>query len=533
MVCVAGNSIESPRLLLMSASSLHPDGLANSSGQVGRNYMRHMTGSAYATFEQPVRMYRGETMAGIIADEAKHDTSRGFAGGYYMETLSLGPAFLAAFVEPGEWGRSFTEKMDAYERTAGMWIVGEDMPQESNRITLNTDVKDQHGLPVPNVHFDDHPNDVAMREHGYASGGPALRGGRGAERAPHPAVPVDAQPRHLPDERAAGGRRRRPVGQGARRAEPVRQRRLGDDDGGGGEPDADDRRAGDAAGRPHPAGDERRQPQLKAGRTWWDQILEQIRTVDVVVLVVSRGYVTAEACRAEWKYAFAVKRGVLPVVIDSIRYDELPMEVAALQVVRRGDREKIATAVDDLVARPLPNSLPANPSPPLTWPKIVDVVRSEESVDGETHVAVAAKLIEHLWPTGTKKPPFDVHKLITEFRDRKDLDPRARRIIDAVLPRPRHRLPVIGSILGGLALTHLFWATGLYELINQEIGRARGPILVNLVLAVVGALLCLAAWRNRVYGARLGLSLCALGFLAVVIDAEKILWIDLVPWWPA
>ncbi|HSU08545.1 MAG TPA: GMC family oxidoreductase N-terminal domain-containing protein, partial [Pseudonocardia sp.] len=58
VVCVAGNSIESPRLLLMSSSSLHPDGLANSSGQVGRNYMRHMTGSAYATFERPVRMYR-------------------------------------------------------------------------------------------------------------------------------------------------------------------------------------------------------------------------------------------------------------------------------------------------------------------------------------------------------------------------------------------------------------------------------------------------------------------------------------------
>ena len=44
-VCVAGNSIESPRLLLNSASSMFPDGLANSSGQVGRNYMRHMTGS--------------------------------------------------------------------------------------------------------------------------------------------------------------------------------------------------------------------------------------------------------------------------------------------------------------------------------------------------------------------------------------------------------------------------------------------------------------------------------------------------------
>lgn len=169
VVCVAGNSIETPRLLLMSSSTLHPDGLANSSGQVGRNYMRHMTGSAYATFDKPVRMYRGETMAGIIADEAKHDASRGFAGGYYMETLSLGPAFMAAFIEPGEWGRSFTEKLEAYSHTAGMWIVGEDMPQAENRITLNTDAKDQFGLPVPNVHFDDHPNDVAMREHGYAA----------------------------------------------------------------------------------------------------------------------------------------------------------------------------------------------------------------------------------------------------------------------------------------------------------------------------------------------------------------------------
>jgi len=169
VVCVAGNSIESPRLLLMSASSLHPDGLANSSGQVGRNYMRHTTGSAYARFEQPVHMYRGETMAGIIADEAKHDPARGFSGGYYLETLALGPAFLASFVEPGSWGRDFTELMDAYERTAGMWIVGEDMPQESNRVTLSADAKDELGLAVPHVNYDDHPNDVAMRNHAYAA----------------------------------------------------------------------------------------------------------------------------------------------------------------------------------------------------------------------------------------------------------------------------------------------------------------------------------------------------------------------------
>ena len=167
VVCVAGNSIETPRLLLMSASSLFPDGLANSSGQVGRNYMRHTTGSVYARFEKDVRMYRGETMAGLVADESRHDPSRGFVGGYYMETLSLGPAFLASFAEPGSWGKEFTELMDAYARTAGLWIVGEDMPQESNRVTLNSTVQDKSGLPVPDVHFDDHPNDVAMREHAY------------------------------------------------------------------------------------------------------------------------------------------------------------------------------------------------------------------------------------------------------------------------------------------------------------------------------------------------------------------------------
>ncbi|ARC87443.1 GMC family oxidoreductase [Rhodovulum sp. MB263] len=170
IVCVAGNSFESPRLLLNSASSMFPDGLANSSGQVGRNYMRHMTGSVYASFEQPVRMWRGTTMAGIIRDEVRHDPSRGFVGGYEFETISLGLPFMAAFLDPGGWGREFTSALDAYETMAGMWIVGEDMPQETNRVTLNHDVTDQHGLPVVDVHFDDHPNDRAMRAHAYERG---------------------------------------------------------------------------------------------------------------------------------------------------------------------------------------------------------------------------------------------------------------------------------------------------------------------------------------------------------------------------
>ena len=169
-VAVAGNSIETPRLLLNSSSAKFPDGLANSSGQVGRNYMRHMTGSVYATFDRPVNMYRGTTMAGIISDEAGNDPSRGFVGGYEMETLSIGLPFMAAFLDPGAWGANFAHAMDQYDHMAGMWLVGEDMPQESNAITLHPTEKDQYGMAVPNVHFDDHPNDIAMRNHAYKMG---------------------------------------------------------------------------------------------------------------------------------------------------------------------------------------------------------------------------------------------------------------------------------------------------------------------------------------------------------------------------
>ena len=189
IVAVAGNSIESPRLLLNSASTTFPDGLANSSGQVGRNYMRHTTGSVYAVFPEPVKMWRGTTMAGIVQDEARHDPSRGFVGGYEMETLSLGVPFMAAFLDPGAWGREFASAMDGYENMAGLWIVGEDMPQESNRITLSADVKDAHGLPAPNVNFSDHPNDVAMRNHAYARGDALYRAIGATRTFPTPPYP--------------------------------------------------------------------------------------------------------------------------------------------------------------------------------------------------------------------------------------------------------------------------------------------------------------------------------------------------------
>jgi len=191
-VCVAGNSIESPRLLLNSASSQFPNGLANSSGQVGRNYMRHTTGRTFATFSKPVHMYRGTTMAGVVRDEARNDTARGFVGGYYMQTISLGLPFQDVFLDPPgpAWGREFTKYMDLYANMAGLWIVGEDLPQSGNGVTLDPAAKDKFGLPVAHLKpFEDHPNDAAMRQHAFKASSALYNSVGATEALPHGPYP--------------------------------------------------------------------------------------------------------------------------------------------------------------------------------------------------------------------------------------------------------------------------------------------------------------------------------------------------------
>src|SRR4051794_14940521 len=170
-VCVAGNAVETPRLLLNSASSKYPDGMANSSGQVGRNFMRHMSGTVYAIMPGRVNFERGTQMAGIVKDEARFDPKRGFVGGYEMETLpGFGLAGLATNLKPGAWGRDYARILEMYDHFAGMWLVGEDLPQTANGVTLHAKDKDQYGLPVPVVHFTDHANDIAMRNHAHQAG---------------------------------------------------------------------------------------------------------------------------------------------------------------------------------------------------------------------------------------------------------------------------------------------------------------------------------------------------------------------------
>lgn len=166
VVCVAGNSIESARLLLNSASSMFPDGLSNSSGQVGRNYMNHATAAAVSINRKPVYMYRGFDIAAVVADEVALDTKRGFFGGYYLEGLALHLPYTAAFMKPGGWGRDVTSALEMYDHMSCVWVCGEDLAREQNSITLHPTEKDQYGLPIPIVTKTYHENDERIAAHG-------------------------------------------------------------------------------------------------------------------------------------------------------------------------------------------------------------------------------------------------------------------------------------------------------------------------------------------------------------------------------
>jgi len=166
LVGIAGNAVETPRLLLNSQSSAYPDGLANSSGQVGKNYMTHVEGLVYGVFDKPVNWHRGRVVSGTIRDESYFDPGRGFVGGYYFLPIALGLRDFAIALRHDGWGQDYTSWLEAYQHIAGVFILGEDMPLETNRVSLDPIETDQHGLPIPVCHLDNHPNDRRIRNHG-------------------------------------------------------------------------------------------------------------------------------------------------------------------------------------------------------------------------------------------------------------------------------------------------------------------------------------------------------------------------------
>ena len=158
---------------------------------------------------------------------------------------------------PGAWGRSFTSAIDDYANMAGMWIVGEDMPRETNRVTLDPKVKDQCGMPVADVHFDDHENDDADART-TPTGRVPRSTTRSARCAPSRRRPI-RRTHNLGTNRMsanAARRRRQQVRPDARHQEPVRLRRQPVHHRRRGKPDVDHRGAGDQAGGVHRRSDE-------------------------------------------------------------------------------------------------------------------------------------------------------------------------------------------------------------------------------------------------------------------------------------
>ncbi len=103
-ICVAGNVVETSRLLLNSANDKFPSGLANSSDQLGRNYMHHVAGGVMAIMPGEVNMYQGAQVAGVLLDETRHDTSRGFSGGFLLHFSGYGPVSVAMFAADWKCG---------------------------------------------------------------------------------------------------------------------------------------------------------------------------------------------------------------------------------------------------------------------------------------------------------------------------------------------------------------------------------------------------------------------------------------------
>jgi len=163
VVCVAGNAVETTRLLLNSGAT--PAGLANSSGELGRNYMRHVMAAVIGLMPGTVNMHKGAQVAGVIRDETRYDPGRGFSGGFLMHTLMFTPETLARWLLPGAWGERLTRALDRYRDMAALLIMGEDLPRSDSRITLHDSRRDQHGLPVPVVTYHHHPNSLVLRNY--------------------------------------------------------------------------------------------------------------------------------------------------------------------------------------------------------------------------------------------------------------------------------------------------------------------------------------------------------------------------------
>ncbi|MGE0406128.1 MAG: GMC family oxidoreductase, partial [Candidatus Korobacteraceae bacterium] len=169
-VVVCANGAETPRLLLMSKSSLFPDGLANSSGVVGK-YLNFGAGaSAKGIFEHPLNDYKGHNQSRMIEDFYDSDPARGFYGGGRLDARwgYEGPISYALQNLPPDvprWGAGFKKFCaDNFTRTMTVQAFCTSLPMADSSISLDPEVKDAWGLPAMRVTYTEHPDTLKTRQ---------------------------------------------------------------------------------------------------------------------------------------------------------------------------------------------------------------------------------------------------------------------------------------------------------------------------------------------------------------------------------
>ncbi len=165
-VAVCGYAIESPRLLLLSASKRFPNGLANNEDQVGRYVMVQGASQTAARFPQLLRMYKAPPPEVSSEQFYETDESRGFARGFSIQTVGPLPIDWAQHVmAEGHWGVALREYMRDYNHWTVLGLLCEFLPQPENRVTL-ADERDGYGLPVARFDYSMCENDRAVAAYG-------------------------------------------------------------------------------------------------------------------------------------------------------------------------------------------------------------------------------------------------------------------------------------------------------------------------------------------------------------------------------
>jgi choline dehydrogenase-like flavoprotein len=164
-VVVCANGAETPRLLLMSANPRFPQGLANSSGIVGKYLMYNYNSRAIGVFEHELNEYKSVQVTRIVMDFYNADPkTRGHYGGGGLDARMGPQPAMWAIRTAGEgppWGSEFKARLKEFTRNMHIAGHGTSLAVESNNITLDPELKDAWGLPAMRVTYKDHPDDLA------------------------------------------------------------------------------------------------------------------------------------------------------------------------------------------------------------------------------------------------------------------------------------------------------------------------------------------------------------------------------------